>query len=211
MIIDILRATSTICTALSHGVEKVIPVSELDECRSFEGEQFLLAAERNGLKPDGFSFGNSPYDYMGENVAGKTLVLTTSNGTRAANMASKAAQVLIGSFLNLDTVADYLAKQSNDCLLFCAGWKGGFSMEDTLFAGALVEMLNETYEVEDDAALAAMWLYQSKKEALFEAMRSSSHFNRLAGHGIEKDIKFCLTLNEFNILPVLKGKEIVTI
>jgi 2-phosphosulfolactate phosphatase len=205
VIIDVFRATSTITTALFYGVKKVVPVSTLEECKSFENKGFLLAAERNGLKPDGFRLGNSPYDYMSKNVNEKTLVLTTTNGTRAVEMSIGASNILCGAFLNLSALTKWLISQKEDCLLFCAGWKGRFSMEDTLCAGAIVSCLKPTHDIADDEGLAASLLYDNTKSDLLGFLKKSSHYNRLSGHGIIKDIELCLAVDKFGVVPILRN------
>ena len=132
VVIDIFRATSSICYGIDNGAEAIIPVATVEECKSYESKGYLLAAERDGKVVDGFDFGNSPFAYAGEKVNGKTIVLTTTNGTHAINESKKAAyQVIIGSFLNLTAVCDYLKTQDKDVFLLCAGWKNKFNLEDT--------------------------------------------------------------------------------
>ena len=142
--IDVLRATSAICTALHHGVEKIIPVSTLEEAFEYKRQGYHVGAERNGEIVEGFEFGNSPFSYMDDKYKGKTLVLTTTNGTRAINIASKTHKVVAGSFLNLDALADWLIEQDDNVLLLCSGWKDKFNLEDTVCAGALTESLLAT-------------------------------------------------------------------
>ena len=139
VIIDIFRATSSICYGIENGAEAIIPVSEIEECAAFreKGIDYLLAAERNGEVVAGFDFGNSPFSYTTEKVAGKTVVLTTTNGTHALHLSRSAKQVLIGSFLNITSLCNYLKTRQDNILLVCAGWHNNFNLEDTLFAGAV--------------------------------------------------------------------------
>src|SRR5690606_5589350 len=145
VIIDIFRATSSICYGIHNGAEAIIPVSTIDECLSFKGNGSLLAAERDGAVVEGFDFGNSPFSYTAEKVEGKTVVLTTTNGTRAIQLSKDAKQVVVGSFLNLSALCDWLIQQEDSVVLVCAGWKANFSLEDSLFAGAVVEKLQDHF------------------------------------------------------------------
>src|SRR5690606_24631136 len=126
VIIDIFRATSSICYGIHNGAKAIIPVSTVEECLSFKHHGHLLAAERNGMVVEGFDFGNSPFSYTVERVKGKTIVLTTTNGTRALKLSEEAYRVVMGSFLNLTTLCQWLLKEKKDVVLLCAGWKGNF-------------------------------------------------------------------------------------
>ena len=134
VVIDVLRATSCMTSALSNGIKEIYPVSSTEECASYREKGFLTAAERNGETVDGFDFGNSPYSYIDNNVTGKNLGMTTTNGTRAINLSQHAKQVIIGSFLNLDATISYLQQAQEDVVFVCAGWKGRANLEDTLLA-----------------------------------------------------------------------------
>ncbi len=210
VVIDIFRATSSICYGIENGAEAIIPVATVEECLEFKESGFLLAAERNGEIVEGFDFGNSPFAYTKEKVAGKTVVLTTTNGTIAIHQSRKrAAQVIIGSFLNLDAVCSYLAKQEKNVFLLCAGWKNKFNLEDTLFAGAVVNKLKDSNYHLDDAAIAAEDLYNLAKADLAGYTSKTSHSERLKKLGIEEDIAFCLHNNIATSIPVLKENRLV--
>lgn len=209
VVIDIFRATSSICYGIENGAEAIIPVATVDECRNY-GRGCLLAAERDGKVVEGFDFGNSPFSYTAEKVAGKTIVLTTTNGTHAINESKKTAyQVIIGSFLNLDAVCDYLKAAQKDVVLLCAGWKNKFNLEDTLFAGAVVHQLKGEDYFLDDSSTAAEDLYLLAKDDLKAYTGKTSHSERLKNLGIEKDIEFCLNVNTTQSIPVLKGDKLV--
>jgi 2-phosphosulfolactate phosphatase len=210
VVIDIFRATSSICYGIENGALAIIPVASVEECISFEKEGYLLAAERDGKVVAGFDFGNSPFAYAEDKVNGKTIVLTTTNGTHAIDESKKTAhQVIIGSFLNLDAVCNYLKTQDKDVFLLCAGWKNKFNLEDTLFAGAVVNQLkNESYFL-DDASIAADDLYQMAEGDLETYTAKTSHSERLKKLGIEEDIKFCLNLNIVKSIPVLRDNKLV--
>lgn len=211
VVIDVLRATSAICTAFDNGVEKIIPVATVDEARALKAQGFLAAAERDGMIVDGFDFGNSPYSYLDASVKGKTIALTTTNGTKAIHAAKDAAQLVIGSFLNKQALADYLIKQNKSIIMLCAGWKDKFNMEDTLFAGALTQLLVDSnkFSTDCDSAKAAMLLFSNAKNDLYAFLGDSSHRQRLGRLSLEKDIRFCLQTNQCSSIPILKGNELV--
>ena len=210
VVIDIFRASSSICYGIDNGAEAIIPVATVEECKSYESKGYILAAERDGKVVDGFDFGNSPFAYAEDKVNGKTIVLTTTNGTHAINESKKAAyQVIIGSFLNLTAVCDYLKSQDKDVFLLCAGWKNKFNLEDTLFAGAVVNQLKDENYFLDDASVAADDLYQLAKDDLSAYTSKTSHSERLKKLGIEEDIKFCLNVDITSTIPVLKDGRLI--
>lgn len=210
VIIDVLRATSTICTALYNGATKVIPVASVEECVHI-GRQLeaITAGERDGKIAEGLVHGNSPFEYPPDFVQGKTLVLTTTNGTKLLHMAKDAIQIVTGSFPNLSAVCDYLVSQGQNVILGCAAWKDRVNMEDTLFAGAVVNRIREHFSVNCDSALAAETLYHNAKNDLYGFMKQASHFQRLSRYGLEKDIQYCLTPDGANVLPLLRNGELV--
>jgi 2-phosphosulfolactate phosphatase len=208
--IDIFRATTSICYGIENGAEAIIPVSTVEECRAFEKEGYLLAAERDGKVVEGFDFGNSPFAYAEEKIKGKTIVLTTTNGTHAIDESKKTAhQVIIGSFLNLDAVCNYLKTQDKDVFLLCAGWKNKFNLEDTIFAGAVVHQLKADDYFLDDSSIASEDLYLQAKDDLQAYTAKTSHSERLKKLGIEEDIQFCLNVNLTTSIPVLVGNRLV--
>ncbi|QTE34976.1 2-phosphosulfolactate phosphatase [Mucilaginibacter gossypii] len=211
VVIDIFRATSSICYGIENGAEAIIPVSQVEECAAYreKGLDYLLAAERDGSVVDGFDFGNSPFSYTKEKVAGKTIVLTTTNGTHALHLSRSAKKIVIGSFLNLSALSNWLNTQNENVLLVCAGWKNNFNLEDTLFAGAVIEQLKDKGFLLDDAALAANDLFQVGKNDINAYLKKTSHGERLKKLGIEKDIEFCLQVDLTTAIPVLEGERLV--
>ena len=209
VVIDIFRATSSICYGIENGAEAIIPVASIEACESYRHSDFLLAAERNGEVVEGFDFGNSPFSYVKGKVAGKTIVLTTTNGTHAINMSRGASKIVIGSFLNLASLCDWLKTQPNDILLLCSGWKDKVNLEDTLFAGGVVHYLREENYALDDAGIASEDLYMMAKDDLNSYLKKTSHSERLKKLGIEEDIKFCLNLNITKEIPVLDGERLI--
>jgi len=211
VIIDIFRATSSICYGIENGAEAIIPVSQVEECAAYREVEpgYLLAAERDGKVVEGFDFGNSPFSYTKEKVACKTVVLTTTNGTHALHLSRSAKKIVIGSFLNLTALSEWLKVQDENILLVCAGWKNNFNLEDTLFAGAVVEQVKALDFTLDDSAIAANDLYQMGKDDINEYLKKTSHSERLKKLGIEKDIEFCLQVDLTTAIPILKGESLV--
>jgi 2-phosphosulfolactate phosphatase len=211
VVIDIFRATTSICYGIENGAAAIIPVSQVEECKTYREKEpeYLVAAERDGEIVAGFDFGNSPFSYTKEKVAGKTIVLTTTNGTHALHLSRKAKKIVIGSFLNLTSLCSWLKCQQENILLVCSGWKGNFNLEDTLFAGAVVEQLQSTAFVADDPAIAAYDLFQVAKNDLNGYLKKTSHSERLKKLGIEKDIIFCLNVDTTTAIPVLDGDSLV--
>ncbi|MCX2450608.1 2-phosphosulfolactate phosphatase [Pedobacter sp. PLR] len=212
VVIDVLRATSSMVYGIDNGASAIIPVAQVEDCLNYANEGFLLAAERNGEVVEGYDFGNSPFSYSHEKVNGKTIVLTTTNGTKALHLARKRAhQVVIGSFLNLEALCNWLRVQDKGVLLLCAGWKDKFNLEDTLFAGAVVRELRKDFTHFDDSCVAAEDLYDLAKDDLRSYLHKSSHSHRLAELNIEEDVKFCLQLNICTAIPVLTGDKLVAL
>lgn len=208
VVIDILRASSAICTALEYGVKKIIPVETVEEAREYQKKGYICAAERKGKIVDGFTLGNSPFNFMNKKFKNKTIILTTTNGTQAIRKAKNARKIAVGSFLNLNAVAEWLINENANSLLLCAGWKNRFNLEDALFAGALAKKLIDSgnFFTQCDSTIASMHLYDKAKKNLNKFLENSSHRIRLKNLNLEKDIDFCLTLNAFNNVPeYIKG------
>lgn len=209
VVVDILRATSCMTTAIAHGVKSIYPVASLEECGRLRNQGYIAAAERDGKVAEGFDLGNSPFSYMDEQIHGKILAVTTTNGTLAITKSKDAVKVLIGSFLNISILSEYLLQQAHDVLILCAGWKGKFNLEDTLFAGALTDRLMPDFHVACDSPLAATTLYHAAKGNLLGFLESSSHVQRLKKLDIHKDIAFCLQEDVYPVIPVLKKDKLV--
>lgn len=209
VVIDIFRATSSICYGIENGAEAIIPVATIEACESYRHSEFLLAAERNGEVVNGFDFGNSPFSYTEDKVKGHTVVLTTTNGTHAINMSRGASRIVIGSFLNLAALCSWLNTQPNHVLLLCSGWKDKVNLEDTLFAGGVVHHLKNSGYVLDDAGIASEDLYNLAKDDLNTYLKKTSHSERLKSLGIEEDIAFCLRVNITSSIPVLDGERLI--
>jgi 2-phosphosulfolactate phosphatase len=207
VIIDVLRATSTIATALYNGAKCVIPVDSVSRCielgRQIDG---ITAGERDGQIAKGLKYGNSPFEYPTSFVGGKTLVLTTTNGTRLLQIAldKNAQEIITGSFPNLSAVCDHLIAMKQNVVLGCAAWKDKVNMEDTLFAGAVIARVKEHFYINCDSSHIAENMYDKAKDDLFGFMKQNdaSHYHRLMNFGLEKDIRYCLTADGANVLPV---------
>lgn len=205
VVVDILRATSCMTTAFAHGINAIKPFAKLDDCLAMKAQGYFTAGERDGKKVEGVDLGNSPFEYMHEKLKGQNIAFTTTNGTQAIAKSEGAKEIIIGSFLNLSTVANYLRSSENNVLVVCAGWKGKVNLEDTLFAGALVELLKDNIEPDCDAPLMAQHLYNQAKHDMVAFLQQSSHVKRLARLNIHKDIEFCLTADQYNVLPILQN------
>lgn len=215
VIIDVLRATSTIATALYNGAKCIIPVDSVTRCmeigRQIEG---ITAGERDGQIAEGLEYGNSPFEYPREFIEGKTLVLTTTNGTRLLHMALEkgAKEIITGSFPNLSAVCDYLVTKNQHVILGCAAWKERVNIEDMLFAGAVISNIRQHFSINCDSSNVAATMYKKARKDLFAFMKDNeaSHYHRLMNFGLEKDIRYCLTADGANVLPVYEeGKLIV--
>ncbi len=211
VIIDIFRATSTITAALHNGAECVIPVASVAECialgNSIPGS--ITAGERDGKIAEGLQYGNSPLEYPASFVKDKTLVLTTTNGTRLLHMVQGASVIVIGSFLNLQAICDFLTAQNKNVLLGCASWKDKFNLEDTLFAGAVIDAVQESFTINCDSARAAKHLYAQSGGNFIDFLKDSSHYRRLSAYGLEHDMAYCATPNLHPVVPYLNGREII--
>lgn len=206
VVIDVLRATSCMVAGLNTGLSRIKPIASVEECLALGKEGYIMAGERGGQKVDGFQLGNSPYEYMNPELKGQKVAATTTNGTRAIALSEKADQVLIGAFLNLNAVVKTLAQRNQDVLLFCAGWKGKYNLEDSLFAGAICEGLVKQAILSDDATLSALYLYKSMAHDLHYYINRSNHAARLSKFGIMKDIEYCARVDEFSKVPFLNAE-----
>ena len=215
VIVDVLRATSTIATALHNGAKCIIPVDSVSECIRI-GKQIdgITAGERDGKIAEGLQYGNSPFEYPASFVSGKTVVLTTTNGTRLLQIAldKSAKQIITGAFVNLSAVCDHLVKQNQNVILGCAAWKDRVNIEDTLFAGAVIANIKDHFNINCDASQMASNLYNKAKKDIYSFMKTNnaSHYQRLSGYGLEKDIRYCLTNDEANVLVVYEDGKLVT-
>ncbi|WP_107037592.1 2-phosphosulfolactate phosphatase [Brumimicrobium mesophilum] len=210
VVIDVLRATSAICSAIHNGVNSVIPVSTIEEAKEYQDKGYLVGAERQGEIVEGFDFGNSPYSYMKPELVGKDVVLSTTNGTRAINIAKEAPIVVIGALTNIDFLCEWLIKQEKNVLCLCSGWKDKFNLEDTICGGAIADILIKSgkFTSDEDTSVGAKYLFQGAKDNYFGFLKSSSHRRRLKRLNLNEDIKFCLTPNQMDVIPILRNGRI---
>lgn len=214
VIIDVLRATSTIATALHNGAKAIIPVDSVTECIRI-GKQIdsITAGERDGKIAEGLEYGNSPFEYPSEFIRGKTLVLTTTNGTRLLQMAldRNARGIITGSFPNLSAVCDYLLAENQNVILGCAAWKNRVNIEDTLFAGAVINRIGKHFSINCDSSQFAVTMYNDAKADLYEFMKAknASHYQRLSGFGLQQDIRYCLTEDVANATVVYEQGKLI--
>jgi 2-phosphosulfolactate phosphatase len=211
VIIDVFRATSTIAAALHQGAKEILPVDDVNQCIQLgtQIENAITAGERDGKVAPGLQHGNSPLEYPQSFIENKTLVLTTTNGTRLLHMCSNANEIITGSFLNLGAVCDYLVAQKKPVLLACASWKDRYNLEDSLFAGAVYDSIGEQFEMNCDSTRAATHLYRQAKNNLYEFIQDSSHFLRLSKFGLQYDMEYCCKINEHNVLVKLVDGKLI--
>jgi len=207
VVIDIFRATSAICTAFQEGVNQIIPVATIEEARAYQSKGYVAAAERHGEIVEGFDIGNSPFSYMNPELKGKDVVLSTTNGTQAIEKAKAAEQIIVGSFLNLTAVCKHLENENRDVILLCAGWKGRYNLEDSLFAGAVLDYFegSKVFTGIADSSLAAREMCQAAKGNLNDFLKNSSHRRRLQRLNLEKDIEYCLQIDTMDLVPIFDG------
>ena len=211
VIIDILRASSAICTAFANGAVSLIPVAEAKEAEEYKQKGYLVAAERDGFVLDFADFGNSPFNFTQEKVSGKTIVYSTTNGTGIIKMASSANAIAVGSFLNITALSDWLIAREKDVVLFCAGWKNRFNLEDTVCAGAFTERLmnSRLYSTICDSTLAALDLWSLAKNDLPGYIEKAAQRSRLRDKGLDDCLLFCLTPDFTRKIPVIKNGILV--
>lgn len=213
VIIDVFRATSTIAAAVHNGAAEIIPVDSVAKCIELGAQipNSLTAGERDGKVAEGLQHGNSPLEYPRDFIENKTLVLTTTNGTRLLHMCSDSNEIITGSFLNLGAVCDYLVSQKKNVLLACASWKDRYNLEDSLFAGAVYESIGKHFEMNCDSTRAATHLYKAAKNDLYGFIQDSSHFLRLSKFGLQYDMEYCCKINEHNVLVKLVDDKLVAL
>ena len=213
VVIDILRATSSICTAFANGVREIIPVATVEEAREMKGKGYLLAAERDGYILDFADFGNSPFNFTREKVGGKIVAYSTTNGTGIMKMASDCSAVVIGSYLNFDALCRWLEEQDRKVIIVCAGWKSRFSLEDAVCAGAIAEKLLESgrFETGCDSVHAATDLWKMAKGDLLGYIEKAAQRSRLRDKGLDDCIGYCHTFNVTGVIPVLRNGKLVAL
>ncbi len=212
IVIDVLRATSTIVTALEYGCTGVVPVASIDEARSIQRYDDLLGGERFCKKIIGFDFGNSSYEYMSPEIEGKRLIITTTNGTRALEKYKDAAHVIAGSMLNAAVCAQTALQFKKDILLVCAGTLDQFCLEDGLCAGLIIDELMyrfSTILTLNDFAVSMHLAYKQSSNQLVETMLQCSNGKRLTKLGFREDVIYCSQINQIQLVPILENGMMV--
>lgn len=211
VIVDILRATSAIITAFMNGADRIIPVATLEEAKAYKEKGYMVAAERDGIVRDFADFGNSPYNFTRERVDGKEIVYSTTNGTNSIMMARNSHRVLVGAYLNLNSIAQYIINKNHDLLILCAGWKTKFNLEDSLFAGALANAVlkNNNFYTICDSTLASIDLWNVAKKDLMAYINKVAQRHRLRKNKLDDVIEYCHTPDQTNIIPVFKEYYLV--
>ncbi len=213
VIIDVLRASTTICTALRNGAREVIPTPDIENATkisaNLSGGSHLLGGERQGKKIDGFDLGNSPFEYTQEKVGGKTIVFTTTNGAAAIYKCRYASIALVGTFVNISSIVQTIIDIGGTWTILCSGRQGEFSVEDATCAGMIITKVEAATEVEtDDAGLTATILYKNFKRSILGMMRKSAHGKYLISIGFEEDLKFCAKIDSVPVIPIVDGTGI---
>src|SRR5699024_7660738 len=209
VIIDVLRASSTIVTALEHGAKGVISVADMSDAskisQNLDSPHYLLCGEKDGVKIEGYDLGNSPLNYTAETVDGKTIILNTTNGTKAIQRSALAHKIMIGSFLNLEVIVEQLAEAENDIALICAGWRGSMAFEDLLCAGNIIsDLANDEPEGEmKDGAKVASSLYEKFGNEVEQTIKSSDYAQRLKEVVSDEDLSYCCQRDGMQVLPVM--------
>jgi len=210
VLVDVLRATTTICAAVANGVEAIIPVATAAEARRLKEQGFLVASEKDGVQRDFADFGNSAFSFTTEAIGGETLVYCTTNGTRALHLARGAGGIVIGAFINISALTAWLAERRQDVVVLCSGWKDRFCLEDTLFAGALTRRLLDTglFRTECDSAHAALDLWGLAEGDVLGYIEKAAQRHRLQRLGLDDVLPYSFTPDLVDVVPVFDGEAI---
>ncbi len=215
IVIDVLRACSTIATALVNGARSVVPVADMAQASkiasNLDQASYLLGGERDGDRIEGYHLGNSPLEYTPDVVKGRTIILNTTNGTVAISQARAARHLLIGTLLNAGHVVAFAREAGLDVTIICAGWRNRVSLEDTLCAGLMVYRLWDGVEPElvSDTAHIAFTQYRQDKDRLDEALRRCNHAQYLTRKGFGEDVDYCLRIDAQPVLPYYDDSRII--
>jgi 2-phosphosulfolactate phosphatase len=216
VVIDVLRAATSIVEALAHGARRVMPVASVEEARirhsEFPAGEVLLCGEREGRRIDGFDLGNSPVEYASDRIKNKTLIFASTNGSKMLARAgerisrmSEKGQVFMAGFVNMGAVVHRLQTQDRDCLIACSGRDGGFSLEDAACAGMIIDGLRPSNPALDDEAKTAQILYAHYSGSIESMIRDSFHGRYLQSIGMGEDLPVCASIDRFDIVPVLQN------
>ena len=210
VIVDILRATTAMCTAFEMGATEIIPVAEIEETIKYRNNGYLIAGERDGIVIDGADFGNSPFNFTREKVNGKKIVITTTNGTQTIKAAHISNTVVLGAFSNISYLTDWLAKRDQNVVIFCSGWKNKFNLEDSLLAGSLAQrLLKMGFESDCDSTKGAIDLWDIAKVDVLAYIQKASHRKRLQRLGLDDVLEYCFTLDTTSVVPLLRNDAFI--
>lgn len=203
VVVDIFRASTTMCAALKNGAKCIIPVASIDEAQEYKSKGYLVGAERNVKRCDFADFGNSPFDYTPDKVKDREIVFTTTNGTQAIEQAADCHCLIVGAFSNIRSVANFCISQEKDVIVLCAGWNNRFNIEDSLYGGALAELLLQNgYSSGSDSVTIALDMWKDAELDIKKYMDRSEHIKRLEANNLLKDADYCLELNTTDLIPV---------
>ncbi|NTW34370.1 MAG: 2-phosphosulfolactate phosphatase [Bacteroidetes bacterium] len=212
VIVDVLRATTAICTAFENGAIEIVPIAKIKDTLKYKNSGYMIAGERDGIVIEGADFGNSPFNFSKENVKDKKIVITTTNGTQAIEQASISDTVVLGAFANISVLANWLYKQNKNVVIFCSGWKNKFNLEDTIMAGALSELLiTKGFSTCFDSTYAAIDLWNIAKPNVLAYIEKASHRHRLKKIGLDDVLEYCFTQNTTNVIPFLRKHTLINI
>ena len=207
VIIDVLRASSAICTAFSNGAVAIIPVADISRAKEYKNQGYLVAAERDGFVLDFADFGNSPFNFTHDKVNGKTIVYSTTNCTRIIDLTSSTYKTVIGTFINISALSDWLLVQGRDVILLCAGWKDKVNLEDTICAGAIAERLlkDSVFSTICDSAKMALDLWRMACKDPLNYIEKAAQRTRLRDKGLDDCIEYCMTQDRSRAIPVMQN------
>lgn len=210
IIIDVLRATTTICTALSNGAREVIPTADIENATkissNLSSDSRLLGGERQGKKIDGFDLGNSPVEYTPEKVKNRSIIFTTTNGAGAIHKCRYASTALVASFVNVSAIVETIVEIGGTWTILCSGRQGAFSVEDATCAGMIISKVKEITDVDtEDAGLTTLILYKNYKKSILGMLKKSQHGQYLMSIGFEEDLKVCSSVDSVPVVPVVSG------
>lgn len=203
IVVDIFRATTTMCAALKNGAKCIIPVASIDEAQDYKAKGYLVGAERNVKRCDFADFGNSPFDYTAEKVADKEVVFTTTNGTQAIEAASDSYALIIGAFSNISSVVEFCLAAKKDALILCAGWNNRFNIEDTLYGGAVAQrLISKGYDHSSDAVEVALGMWRNAESDVRAYINRTEHIKRLEANNLQDSVDYCLTEDTVPVIPL---------
>ena len=210
---DILRATTSLCTAISNGAKAIIPVRTIEQAKEYKDKGYLVAGERIEKTFPFADWGNSALEFTKERVCGNEIVHSTTNGTVAISIAKEGnpQEIVIGAFCNLSCLSDYLVAKGKDVQIFCSGWKNTPALEDTVFAGALAEKLLQSgkFENKNDSTNLALALWREAKSDLRAYMEKASHIHRLRKYHMDDVFDYTFQIDTCNVVPKLEQNKIV--